>query len=211
MFYKETKSLFLKKYQYKAVISCPGGHLFRGGDFDNALREMHELIKGTYGALKPKFPSRMFKSLDEVATSIRLVTDLKKMLDIELRVETPAVSIYTNDPKHIALLEKKYPDNLRYISRPAAPDTLDVDTIIMPKMKEYDYKVTMAASKQEQTVFLDWANQSTKLRVTNSCKRDLQRSRSWGGTHFYVAGDNNLLMAKMHLGGCISKIQRIAK
>jgi hypothetical protein len=39
----------------------------------------------------------------------------------------------------------------------------------------------------------------------------LGKSRSWGGTHFYITGDNNLLMAKMHLAGAISKVERIIK
>jgi hypothetical protein len=153
----------------------------------------------------------MFKSLEDVDLSIRLVTDLKKMQDIDLRIETPFISIYTNEPKHLSLLEKKYLEHIRYISKPLEPNTLDIDTVIMPKLKEFDYKITLAATKQEHGAFIEWAEKSPKLRITNSCKRELLRSRSWGGTHFYVAGDNNLLMAKMHLGGCIGKIQRIAK
>jgi hypothetical protein len=47
--------------------------------------------------------------------------------------------------------------------------------------------------------------------MTKSCKTALGKNKSWGGTHFYVSGENNLLMAKMHLGGSILKIERIIK
>jgi capsular polysaccharide biosynthesis protein len=50
-----------------------------------------------------------------------------------------------------------------------------------------------------------------KCKLTKSCIRELEKQRSWGGSHFYITGNNNLLLAKMHLGGSISKIERIIK
>jgi hypothetical protein len=56
-----------------------------------------------------------------------------------------------------------------------------------------------------------WAGTNSKLKLTKSCAKALLKPRSWGGSYFYITGDNNLLMAKMHLGGCISKVERIIK
>jgi hypothetical protein len=67
----------------------------------------------------------------------------------------------------------------------------------------------MGATKQDYSSFVEWAENHPKVKLTKSCRRDLIRGKSWGGTHFYVTGDNNLLMTKMHLGGTISKVQRI--
>ena len=190
---------------------CQGGSLLRSGDYNSAIQLLGQANKNAVPGSKGKYISRNFKTQDEIETSIKFFNDLKKMQDIDLRIESPYVSVYTNDIKHIVLLEKKYPTELRYISKPANPDSLSIDTVIMPKLQEFDYKITVAATRQEHSAFVEWAEKNAKIRITKSCKRELLRSRSWGGTHFYVAGDNNLLIAKMHLGGCIGKIQRIVK
>jgi GTP cyclohydrolase III len=75
----------------------------------------------------------------------------------------------------------------------------------------FDYKVTLGKTASENTAFIDWATASHKVRLTKSCMRDLKKIRSWGGTHFFISGDNNLLLAKMHLGGSISKVEKIIK
>ena len=206
MIYKETKSLFLKKYQYKVVLVCPAASGFRGGYFETALKELknYKLGDKIFG-----WQNRIQNQFD-LENSIDVCTDLKNLQSIEVRVESPWISIYTNNVKDVNILAKKYANIIKYISKPAKPDTLEDDTIVMPKM-DYDFKVTLAASKTEHSAFVQWAETNAKLKVTKSCKRDLLRPRSWGGTHFYVTGNNNLLMAKMHLGGCIAKIQRIIK
>ena len=75
----------------------------------------------------------------------------------------------------------------------------------------YEFRVTMGKTVQPNIAFIEWADTNKKCKLTKSCIRDLEKQRSWGGTHFYITGDNNLLMAKMHLGGAIAKIERIVK
>jgi len=204
MKYKETRSLFLKKYQYKVVLVCTASSLLRGGDIDGALKEL-----ATYEDADSIRNIRIRNTYD-VTYGKSLCLTLKKMYDYEVRVESPTLSIYTNTLADVNKLIKLYEPHIKYVSKPPASNLLTGDTILMPKM-DYDYKVTMAATKAENPAFVQWAEQNSKIKMTKSCKRDLLKSRSWGGTHFYVTGDNNLLMAKMHLGGCISKIQRIIK
>jgi hypothetical protein len=65
---------------------------------------------------------------------------------------------------------------------------------------------------QEQSAFVEWAeSQAGKVLLTKSCKRDLLNESSWGGNHLYITGDNVLLMAKMHLGSIIAKIEHITR
>lgn len=188
------------------MLVCPAASGFRGRDFETALKELKsynigDKIFGWQNRIQSPF---------DLETSIDVCTDLKNLQDIEVRVESPWVSIYTNNLKDVNILAKKYANIIKYISKPAKPDSLEDDTVVMPKMN-FDFKVTLAATKTEHSAFIQWAESNAKLKVTKSCKRDLLRPRSWGGTHFYVTGNNNLLMAKMHLGGCIAKIQRIIK
>jgi len=200
MIFKETKSLFLKKYQYKVVLVTQTASLFRGGDFSHTLALLE---KGDPHSVR-------VRSDHELTEGKLLCNTLSDFSDLELRVESPWISIYLNDEKYVNKLVKKFADNIKYVSKPANPGILTTDTVVMPKM-DYDYRVTLAATKQEHSAFLQWAESNAKLKITKSCKRELLRNRSWGGTHFYITGDNNLLMAKMHLGGCIAKIQRIIK
>jgi hypothetical protein len=130
------------------------------------------------------------------------------MEDYDIRVETPWVSIYTNNINDINYLIKLDEDNVKYVSSPDS--SLEVGTIVMPKMP-FDYRITLGKTTKSHSEFIEWASAMNKLRLTKSCIRALERPRSWGGTHFYVKGDNVLLMAKMHLGGSISKIERIVK
>jgi hypothetical protein len=132
------------------------------------------------------------------------------MSDIDIRIETPWISVYTSNKKNIDKLVNLDKDRVKYVCVPPANTTLSEDTIIMPKM-DFDFRVTLGKTSNECTAFVSWAETNAKVKLTKSCIRDLSKMRSWGGTHFYVTGDNNLLMAKMHLGGCISKIERIAK
>lgn len=207
MKFKETRSLFLGTYQYKVVLVCPTASLLRGADFDGALKELELWQPGDRTTWN--WQSRI-KTPTDYEYCKSLTKDLKKLKDFEIRIEQPQVNIYTNNEKDVAFLEKKYDYSIKYISKPPKAGILEEGIIVMPKMN-YGYKITMGATRQEYSAFINWAENNAKVKLTNSCIRDLSKSRSWGGTHFYVTGDNNLLMAKMHLGGTISKIQRIVQ
>jgi hypothetical protein len=126
-------------------------------------------------------------------------------------VETPWISIYTNDRKIVNALAKLDETKVKYISTPPKDIVLDANMVIMSK-RDFDYKITMGKSMQNHTTFVEWAeSQAGKIQLTKSCKRDLLQDSSWGGNHFYITGDNVLLMAQMHLGGSISKIERITR
>jgi hypothetical protein len=183
--------------------------MFRSGDMDATL-EMIKKIDLSKNHINVRYTNYLIKTADELDNALQLQQQVSKMQDFDIRIENPWVSIYTNNAKDIAELARINEDNVKYICQPPAKTSLEEGTVLMPKMN-YDYRVTMGKTTHEHSTFVEWAQQNSKLKLTKSCVRDLHKTRSWGGTHFYVTGDNNLLMAKMHLGGCITKVERIIK
>ena len=206
MQFKTTTQLFQRKYQYKIVLVCPGAHLFRNG-LDSAL---DQLKKVNLGKSDSKWRTTYIKTQEDLDYAFKLHSTVSKMIDLDFRVESPWISIYANDRKQIDKIAKVNTDRVKYICIPPANVVLDRDTVIMPKIN-FEYRITLGKTTQEHQAFIDWAETNKKLKLTKSCKKELSKSHSWGGTHFYITGDNNLLMTKMHLGGSISKVERIIK
>ena len=202
MLFKTTRRLFKGTYQYKIVLVCTGASLFRDCNMPETILSLQKIDI----TKKPGF----IKSPQDLAYAIKLATELQGMTDFDLRVESPWITIYTNNKKNITVLSKIDQDKVKYICIPPTKNNLQANTIIMPKM-DYDYRITMGKTTNEYSAFVGWAEGNKKLKLTKSCRSDLIKDRSWGGRHFYVTGDNNLLLTKMHLGGSIAKIERIIK
>ena len=207
MLFKTTTRLFKGIYQYKIVLVCSGASLFRGTDLNSVLDNLNKI---DFSEKKSNWKISHFKTQDDLDYAFKLQNALSKMTGIDIRVESPWMSIYTNNKKDITVLSKIDPSKVKYACVPPNNTTLDSDTVIMPKMN-YDYRVTLGKTNQEYSAFISWADTNKKCKLTKSCISALKRNRSWGGTHFYITGDNNLLMAKMHLGGSIAKVERIVK
>lgn len=210
MQYKTTTKLFKGIYQYKIVLVCSGAHFFRSGDMASTLESLQQidLVRNTSGI--PNWRHSLIKTQDDLDYALKLQNALSKQPDIDVRVESPWITVYTNNKKNIDILTKLDKDRVKYVSAPAEKTTLEQNTIIMPKMN-YDYRITLGKTIQEHSSFVEWAESNPKLKVTKSAKTDLLKPRSWGGKHFYLTGENNLLLAKMHLGSSIAKIERIIK
>lgn len=205
MLYKTTNRLFKGTYQYKIVLICATASVFRSGDMDSALAQIKKIIINSPGM----YSKQRFTQYD-VDSALALHSALSKMPDIEIRIESPWISVYTNSMAYIDQLKALDEKAVKYISMPPTGSSLDIGTIIMPKI-DYEYRVTIGKTTSEHSTFVQWAENSDKLKLTKSCKKDLLKQRSWGGTYFYINGDKTLLMAKMHLGGSIAKIERIIK
>jgi hypothetical protein len=209
MEYKTTNRLFRGAYQYKIVLVCAGASLFRSGNIGHALAELKKINLPEDAKNTSKWRTNYIKSQDDIDYNFKLASRLLDMKDFEIRVESPWISIYTNDQASVDAILNLDSSKVKYISVPPATGIAE-NTIVMPKIN-FDYRVTLGKTTNPNLAFIEWAEKSPKLRLTKSCIRDLTSTRSWGGTHFYVTGDNTLLMARMHLGGCISKIERIVK
>jgi len=203
MQYKLATKLFRNKYQYKIVLVCSSAGAFRAGDMEKTLQSIEKSSKSPYRN------SILHKAKDDSNYAIKLANAIHKLSDIDIRIESPWISIYTNSKSDIDALAKIDKNQVKYICEPPASG-LAADTIIMPKM-DYDFRVTLGKTTSSNLPFIEWALQNKKVKLPKGCILELTRNRSWGGKHFYISGDNNLLMAKMHLGGCIAKIERIVK
>jgi len=205
MLTKITNRLFNNKYQYKVVLVCGGASYFRDKDFDQ-IRQRLALFKFE----EHYYKNAGIKNQEELDWTLKLLSQLQGMSDYNLRVEQPFVSIYTNSKKDIDKLVKLEPSRVKYISIPPSNSTLLENTIISSKI-DFDYRITLGKTTREHSAFVDWASSNKKLRLTKSCIKELHKARSWGGTYFYITGDNNLLMARMHLGEAINRVDRIVK
>ena len=209
MLTKTTKSLFKGTYQYKIVLVCSIASAFRSGDMDSTLEQ---LKKTTIANKSPVWATyqRPPTTQEQLDYAFKLQNQIKKLKDFELRVESPYISIYTNSKVDVNRLIKLDPDKVKYISVPVDGSSLVKDTVIMPKIS-FEFRITLGKTTQNHSAFVKWAENTTKLKLTKSCRRDLLKDRSWGGTHFYLTGNNILLMTRMHLGGSINKIERVVK
>jgi len=204
MLVKETRKLFKGTYQYKVVLVSPGCTFFRNGDIAATL-EVLQLIETAANIKRTKF-----KSLDDVTYAVNIAKALAGMQDYEVRVEYPLLTIYATSQLCIDTLTNLDKSKVKYISIPPKDTSLVEGTVIMPKI-DFDFKVTLGRTKQNNSTFIAWADNNAKVKLTNSARRDLHKNTSWGGTHFYASGDNTLLMIRMMLGGSINKVENIVK
>jgi hypothetical protein len=209
MLTKTTKSLFKGTYQYKIVLVCSIAGAFRSGDMSSTLEQLKKttVAQQSSGWTNHQTPPKTQEQLDY---AFKLQHQINKLKNIEVRVEFPYISVYTNLKSDIDRLIKVDKDKVKYISVPVDGNALVKDTVIMPKIP-YEFRITLGKTIQNHSAFVEWAEKTPKLKLTKSCRRDLLKDRSWGGTHFYLTGDNILLMTKMHLGGSINKIERVVK
>ena len=205
MLTKITNRLFNNKYQYKVVLVCGGASYFRDRDFD----QIRQRLAG-FNFEERYYKNAGIKNQEELDWTLKLLVTLQNLKDYSVRVEQPFVSIYTNTKKDVDKLIKLEPGKVKYISIPPSNSTLLENTIISTKI-DFDYRITLGKTTREHSAFVDWASSNKKLRLTKSCIKELHKARSWGGTYFYITGDNNLLMARMHLGEAINRVDRIVK
>ena len=187
---KTTTKLFFDKYSYKIVVVTKDSYMFRYQNDD-----------GKYGikenGKRYSYNQKIMKYLDSLD-------------DYEIRVESPLVSFYTNNKKDVDFIANIDTSAVKYISIPNANNNLQEGVIILPKIN-HEFKVTLGSTKQQYDAFVGWAEGNSKVSLTKRCKEDLLRNSSWGGVYFYITGEKNLLMAKMHLGSVINRIDRIVK
>jgi hypothetical protein len=178
--------------------------LLRSNRLGSAFDELQKI-----NLKSPSQYKNAIKTQEQLDYALQLLNYLVNMKDYEIRVESPWVSVYTNNAADVTNLANIDKEQVKYVSLPSN-SSLEENTIILPKVN-FDYRVTLGKTTQEYSTFIAWAEANKKLRLTKGCKRELLAPRSWGGTYFYVSGDNNLLMVKMHLGPSVNKVERIIK
>lgn len=194
-----TKKLYKGKYQYNIVLVCAFSHVFRGANSDtyvNRINREGKLLKTT----------NTWRSPADLAYTMQIYNKLTDTDDYCTRVEFPAVTIYTNTYSDIIALRDIDTNKVRSISMP--PANLTAGTVYMPTI-DYEFRVTIGRTEKKYLDFLEWADAINKLRITNGCRDMLSQYSSYGGGHFYVTGENMLLMCRMQLAGIKLTVDRI--
>lgn len=194
-----TKKLYKGKYQYNVVLVCAFSHVFRGNDSDTYYKRISR-------ESKLLSPTNTWRTPADLAYTMQIYNELTSLSEYCTRVEFPTVTIYTNAYSDIIALRDVDVAKVRSISIP--PANLTAGTVYMPTM-EYEFRVTIGRTEKQYLDFLEWADAINKLRITNGCRDMLTQHASYGGGHFYVSGDNMLLMCRMQLAGIKLTVDRI--
>lgn len=206
--YKETKKLYHGKYQYKIVLICPGVSAFRGNNLDQTFVKLSNL--SIHPNTDTLYSHRLYSSIVRQQSEIVYLFDLydcfTKMIDYTVRVESPWLSVYSNNEDDIESLKSINENRVKVIYRPLI--SLNKGEIV--SSLPYDYKVTIKSQRENQDSFVDWAKQFDTIRLTYTCADILTNGRVWPiESYFYVRGEKTLTMAKLHLGGLIQRIEKI--
>ena len=205
--HKETKKLYLNKYQHKIVLVLPGARLLRGTNLNRSYDRILYYRKNT---LDPNNFAQYHRPTIDYDLLLNIVDMLRDVDDFSIRVERCYLSIYLKEPKYIEWF-KKIAGN--YVKEIYSPKTALTEGTIVSSLL-YDYKVYIYVDRNtDYEGFINWATDNKNLRVPKSTMSAL-RHRNYiclGSltVYFYITGDKNLTMAKMHLGTGIKWLERI--
>lgn len=206
---KETTSLFAGKYNYKIVLICSAAGWFRHKNYDFTYAKLSEITSADYSNRWLKIKN------DQDLKQCFILLDALKSLDIDLydiRVESPRISLYTNETKYVEKLAALNTANVKFVCIPGKTiQKLDPGKVVV-KTLDYNYKVYLGTiRKRNHSTFIEWAEKNSKIRLTKKCKKDLKLDSSWGGSYFYAKDDKTLTMVKMFLGADISRVEQVIK
>lgn len=203
---KDTVSLYLNKYQYKISLICPASNWFRGNDLDFVSNKLEDIKKGGYCP-----PWLKIKSGEDQQYCIDICKILKGFKDYDIRVEHPLLNLYTNDSNQVEKLANIDPERTKYVCMPNKNHPALGKNAVIVKRLNYDFKIYIGRTRKSYPEFVSWCAKNKNIRLTSRLRDDLSRNSSWGGSYFYVRGENTLTMVKMFIGSEISKIEQIIK
>lgn len=201
---KSTTKLFFNKYKYKIVLVNRGASWFRGNNLDYVEQRLQN--NTTVIAWE--------KGLDKTDREYnqKLLALFRQFTEYELRVESPLLSVYTNNEAEVVKLSKIDIAKVKYVVMPDATTSASLDEHkIIVKRLDFDFKVSMGRTTQDFNSFINWCDGNPKIRMPKRVKRDLSKSHSWGGGHFYVKDEKTLLIVKMFVGSWINKVEQVVK
>lgn len=210
----ETTKLFWGKYLYKLCISNGIGNIFRDKNLSNA-RKVLDKLQQQYDSGNPLVIENYYRHIPVKELSFldarKLYKFLSKTNDYTLRIESSAVSIYSNNKEWIHTLKSAInKENLLELWEPN-PDhlsTLDANTIIVDSSNGYDYKVTFGPKVADTIGFANWAkNNEKQVRVGPTLMGNLERSGYVSDLYFYARDEKTLRLCELML----TNIRRIDK
>tara|TARA_R110000822_G_scaffold252675_1_gene379288 strand:- start:1108 stop:1845 length:738 start_codon:yes stop_codon:yes gene_type:complete len=229
--YCHTTKKYFNKFLYKAVVYLPGGNLIRNTKFDDMQMLIEQRLSwhgrtynygGSWVSLAGHYPLR--KHIEEAK-----VEQLEYWRDVvkagkpgfTFRVEEPSITIYTNDQDELyKLIESDpRPAGLRQLFRPESTEAfnaLDRGEIILRKEIDYNYRVCFKEGKFDSNIVDSinrlLQNQGNDVKLTNSCKKNLEGRRFWfTSSYFYTKDLDVVTMIKLISPDIISGIFKVTR
>jgi hypothetical protein len=203
---KRTKKLFLDTYSYKVVIISVFASVFRGNDLDAVSKKL-AYYKANGATKSLQFWSKN-ASIDDVTLAENILNLLTLMSDYVVRIESPLISIYTNDLEDVKKITDTITDIVKYVS--LSEKELEKGVIYLKKI-DFDYKITLGHIRTPQDALIKWCDNNSKIRMPKTCKEQLELGWGCKQRYFYVKDDRSLIMVKMFLGSNIQRIDRVVK
>lgn len=207
---RETKKLFYNKYPHKIVIYCPGVHKLRCHTLDEALDILTiSDVKWRYQSLlssKKETNDEIEESNSRFEYVKNVINTLKTFDDYKLRIEYYWLSIYVVDQSKVDQIINLDKSRVKYVCIPDID--LSPGEIVMADDR-FDYRITISPSNSNHSSFVEWAENNKNIKVPNSSVSLLIRDHQYRQTYFYVKGDKQLSMVRLHLGSCIQRIEKI--
>jgi uridine kinase len=198
--YKKLNKLYLGKYQHKIVLVCKGAFYLRGNDLNKVYRNLLSVNTKQYDYYQPNAFDLNY--LFEVVDCLQTIDDFK------IRIENPYISIYTTNKKAINRIKKIDKSKVRTIYE--LPKDIQSGEVL--STLPYDYKVYIKNNRKPNDGFINWTQDNKNIRLTKTTKLFLSEQTVWPAEgYFYITGDKNLTMAKIHLGNVIKKIEKIVR
>ena len=196
---KYSNKLFHNKYKFKIVLRTGVASWFRGGKLDYVLKSLSN---------KHHFPVYSKEEHVFAQTVYNTVVDMEGLMT---RVESPFLSFYTNNESNLKLIVAIDHERIKYISMPDPEKSeISVGSILVKKL-DFGFKITMGATRQNLSSFVQWSKDNPKVRLPKRAERDLSKDHSYGGSHFYVKDEKSLILVKMFLGSYITKIETVIR
>jgi len=202
---KKSTKLFSDKYHYKVVLKTPAAHWFRPEHFCKIV----DRIKDPNSIKKYIYNTKSLSEENGVEYVKKIYKILQKSSDYSIRVESPYLSVYTNDYKLIENLAYINSKLTKYISVPASKNLQPGE--IYSKKLDFKYKIHFGSTTKNYKNFVDWCENNLKIKISRGSKLSLLKDKSYLGGYFYIKDEKTLTMVKIFLGEIIKKIETITK
>jgi len=210
----ETKKLFYNKFLYKISTYNKLAFFFRNKNFPNVRKILDELSP-KYKKKDPIVLRRWLRNEiiahEQFVDAQILFQELKDHDDIQVRVEGPILTVYSNDKKLIDSLCKKL-NNVYELHEPSSLNLKELTEgyILMksPIYKKFKYRVTMGPKANPE--FTKWLeNNQDKVKYGKTFFSTMQTNGYTNGLYFYVKDDKCLMLVNLMLGNLIRRTDRI--
>ena len=211
----QTSNLFYNKYLYKLRIRCELAPLFRGMNLGYAKSKLDEMQVQAEAHIPIESPFNYYRSKKK-NVSIETFMDcmvIYSALDAHkqeamTRIEGLTLDVYSNQLDWLTKLSTQV-----YVLSIHEPENAEVEeflfnntnTHISDRPVKWTYKCYLGKSCDPR--FVSWCEGNPlNVRIGATAKRAITKSHFTDGLYFWVTDEKYLMLAKIAVGGKISKI-----